>query len=165
MVGRGLCGPKRTRCVMQITQHEITAFFLGAAFGSAITYWYVTIELRIISGVRRTIDTLVSFHELSREQSRKARNPTQLASSEEILKVYQWAEAGCERIKKEYHVKISPILLTAEAIICEQLLELDRTDAWPVLLKCKRERRHFSEIGALLAERTAASADQKSNPS
>jgi hypothetical protein len=120
-------GPRAGR--MRITEHEIWTFLVGAAVGSAITYWIVTREKRIISGVRSEIFMLASLHDLTdaqREQtSDLSPKQQELVSDKEILQYYEWARR--RRRDTRYgrrKIKTSPIWIAAEAVICEKLLGL-----------------------------------------
>jgi hypothetical protein len=131
---------------MKITEHEIVAFFIGAVVGAIITYLSLTREKRTISAIRRGVDLLAAYHELSPTQYRKVMHPTQLVTDEQILALYRWAVEACRRLKKESRTRLCAIRLTAETIICEELLGLTRSDALRALISGIQERADLSDI-------------------
>jgi hypothetical protein len=123
---------------MRITEHEISWLLLGAAIGSLVTYWQLTKEKRIISSVRQDLTQLADYHELSKAQYRKVMSKDatiELVDDPQILRIYSWAERltnakpPIEGIKK-----FGPVRVTAEAIICQELLGLSHHDAIRALL-------------------------------
>jgi hypothetical protein len=131
---------------MKITEHEIVAFFIGVVVGAIITYLSLTREKRTISAIRRGVDLLAAYHELSPTQYRKVMHPTQLVTDEQILALYRWAVEACRRLKKESRTRLCAIRLTAETIICEELLGLTRSDALRALISGIQERADLSDI-------------------
>jgi hypothetical protein len=141
---------------MRITEHEISVFLwgaaIGAAIGSIITYLNTTREKRIVSRVRHDIDNLGGFlfDELTPAQCKRTRYPNaELVSDKQILEVHRWAEQW-KKYRKSYNFrppayarfdsrenKISPTLLAAEVIICEELLGLSADDAIIACLRFK----------------------------
>ena len=128
---------------MKITEHEIVAFFIGAVVGAIITYLSLTREKRTINAIRRDVDLLAAYHELSPTQYRKVMHPTQLVTDEHILALYRWAGEAC---RKESRTRLCAIRLTAETIICEELLGLTRSDALRALISGIQERADLSDI-------------------
>jgi|SRR5215469_380088 len=135
---------------MRITEHEIAALFLGAAIGSIVTYWNMTREKRIIRRVHNDIDFVRVFHNLPPEQYRKAQQPSKLISDAKLLELYRWAENVCRMFKRDHRVKLSPVRLTAEAIICSEVLGLDPGHASRALFKAVQERIPLDKISTLL---------------
>jgi hypothetical protein len=143
---------------VRITEHEIWVFLLGAAIGSIVTYWNLNTKARIISRVRREVDSLAGFHMLSSAQRDETRYPTRLVSGRQILLLHRWALEARHRVKKDYKIRVNAVVLTAEVIICEQLLGLDRIDALLALIRGIRERRDLTDIGSLLPNNSNRSA-------
>ena len=137
---------------MKITEHEIVAFFIGGVVGAIITYLSLTREKRIINTIRRDIDFLATYHEISPAQSRKTMHSTQLVSDEQILALYRWAVEACRRLKKENGIRLWAIRLTAETIICEELLGLTRSDALQALISGIQEHADLSDIQTRLPQ-------------
>ena len=117
---------------MKITEHEGWTFLIGAAVGSIVTYYYLMREKRIIFNVRRDIDHLGNFHDLTPVQYRQTIYPNTIASDQRILELHRWAQQA-----KKSGVKLDPTRLAAEAIICEELLGLSSFDAVKALLAAK----------------------------
>ncbi len=140
---------------MGIIENEIWAFVLGAAAGSIVTYYIATKEKRIVSKVRRDMSLLGSFHKLTQAQHLKnsemssessTRNPNESLSDARILKVHDWARRFKEA-KYFEPLELDPTRLAAEAIICEELLELTSHDAITILKNIK----YLHEIPTVLA--------------
>ncbi len=136
---------------MIITEHEIFAFCIGAAVGSVITYYNVTREKRAISSIRDNICLLASYHNLTPAQSNQtlfSDRTKQIASDDRILDVYRWALrviSARPQLRYSDGRKMSATILTAEVIICEELLGLDSMDAVHAL----RSIRDFKDLGSL----------------
>lgn len=114
------------------------AFLLGAAVGSAITYWITTYEKRAILRVRRQIDHLGLFHKLSRPEVFRTYFPAKnLVNDEEVLKMYYWAMNVGRDTKKQFKQKWSAESLAAEAIICEKLFNIGTLCAIRTFVHCK----------------------------
>src|SRR5262249_22757675 len=129
-----------------ITERQIVAFFLGTAIGSLITYWYLTRDKRTIDAIRRDVDLLGVYHELSDAQYREAQYPTKLVTDEQILVLQRWSAQACHRLKNEQKISLSAVRLTAEIIICEELLGLTRFDAFRALISGIKERGTLTDI-------------------
>ena len=142
---------------MRITEEQIIyIFLLGTAAGSAITYFAVTREKRIISSVRKDIRHLSDIHELTSDEWRKAESK-EIASDQRILELHRWATEECRRLKKQ-KIRISAPSLTAESIICEEFFELDRFDALGLLIKVRGKYGSLDELrtltGTLLSKKS-----------
>ena len=121
-----------------ITGDDISALLIGAAAGtaagSAVTYWNMTREKRIVSGVRRSMERYAKFHDLTEEQRRRTQKrggPTsqeELVSDKEISEYYEWGKQR-RRAHARLEISVNPTSLAAEAIICEKLLGLSRDHA------------------------------------
>jgi hypothetical protein len=106
---------------MRITEQEFWVFVVGAAIGSIVTYWIATREKRIVSGVRSEISRLAAYHELTRDQKNKAQfKPSEITTHEQILESHPWAARYSRHLKKK-GIKLSPISIIAEQMICEKL--------------------------------------------
>jgi hypothetical protein len=122
-----------SRGQLQMTEQAIYAFFIGAAVGSILTYWYATREKRIIAEVRSRIETLGHFHDLTKAEHQKIIF-NDVASNDEILAFYQWGQLVKREVK--HLKKLDPIAVAAEAI-SEKLLGRTRHDAIKALLQAK----------------------------
>jgi hypothetical protein len=135
---------------MRVTEHELSWLLLGAAIGSAVTYWHLTKEKRIIAGVRGDLAFLANFHELNKAQYRKlmSKDATEeLVDDQQVLMFYRWAQ----RLKNASPPisgikKINTIRVAAEVIICQELLGLSYGDAVRTLLNAK----HLDDLRTLL---------------
>jgi hypothetical protein len=126
-----------SRAAMTLTEHDISVLLLGAAIGSAITYWGVTRATRLYSSVRNQIERYGEneFYDYPRWEEKLGPDPV---TDQEIRWFYEWAQRV--RLSKEpssyNRKKLDPIKLTALGIICDKLLE--------------RDDRHSAAIQALL---------------
>jgi hypothetical protein len=121
--------------LMRITEHEISWLLLGAAIGWLVTYWHLTKEKRIISSVRREIADLALYHNLTKDQYRKACYTEGLVDDQQIMQLYHWTQ---KRISTSTRLKkVGPIVVVAETIICEKVLGLSHIEAMRALLNAK----------------------------
>ena len=76
----------------RITEYVVNAFVIGAVLGSVITYFYATHEKRIISKVRRDIDNLATYVDLShltpRQRAQVDYPNAELVSDKRILEIH-----------------------------------------------------------------------------
>ena len=137
---------------MRITEDQIIyIFLLGTAVGSAITYFAVTRDKRIISNVRKDIRNLSDIHELTSDELRKAESE-EIASDQKILALHRWAIGMCHNLKKEHRIKIDAAYLTAEVIICGEFFGLDSLDATQIYVRFWDKRGTFDELRAAIGE-------------
>jgi hypothetical protein len=119
---------------------RLPAFVLGAALGSFITYYILTRERRIVADVLRNVSFLAGYHELTEAQQdrvyRLGRGLEEIASREQILSAYSWAQL-VRKENKGYGGKSNTGRLAAEVIICQQLLGLSPADAMQAWLRAK----------------------------
>jgi hypothetical protein len=88
-----------------------------------------------MSNVHHAITKLGEHHDLNHAQYRWTKSAIGIVSNEKLLAIYRWAQSTSQ----EYAIvrTFDPIALTAETIICEELLGLTKTDAVEALLAAK----------------------------
>jgi hypothetical protein len=151
---------------MKLYAGEIYAFALGGALSWLATYFYLTREKRVIAEIKSNLDTLDAYHDLTKPQRLRMRPPLfgggtriPLASDEQILSIYGWAVRKLEYLKIPKK-QLSPTMLAAEIIICEELLGLTYVHALRALLRTK----NLDELQKTLHNVTAEiSAEENSN--
>jgi hypothetical protein len=110
---------------MKLYAEEIYVFALGAAISWLATYFILTREKRMISRIKSELQSLAGYHNLTQHQYGRTLPPLlggatlPLASDEKILTTYGWAVRIRE--KSGSLKQLSPTILAAEVIICEQL--------------------------------------------
>ncbi len=147
---------------MKLYAGEIYAFALGAALSWLITYFYLTREKRIIAEIKSNLETLGEYHDLNKQQRLRMLPPLfgggtgiPLASDEQILSIYGWA-IRIQENSKIPKKQISPTILAAEIIICEELLGLTYFHAVRALLRTKNLNELQQNLHDVTAEISAA---------
>jgi hypothetical protein len=126
---------------MKLYADEFYAFALGAAISWVATYRALTKDRRLVAAVRSNINLLSDFNGLSKNQYRKTLPPLTgsaevLVSDERIRTAYNAVTRSQQHklVSKDFK-RLNPAMLTAETIICEELLGLTYTHAVRALLR------------------------------
>jgi hypothetical protein len=146
-------------------QKKSMPLLLGQPLVGSLHILFSRMKKRMISRIKSELQSLAGYHNLTQHQYKQTLPPLfggsatlPLTSDEKILTTYNWAV----RIREESGSlkKLSPTILAAEVIICEQLLGLTHVHAVRALLRTKNLDDLLQNLHDVTAE---ISAEENSN--
>jgi hypothetical protein len=136
---------------MRIYDTDIDSFLLGAGLSWVATYLSLTRERRTVTNLKKEIRRLADCHDLTWDQRHRI-DYEELASDKEYWETYSWACRTVKGDKMSPRLKISPMLLAAETILCVKVLDLTPIHAARVLLRTKYEHEIKKNLADVIRE-------------
>jgi hypothetical protein len=148
---------------MRLFGSQLNAFVWGVAAGWLVTYLSLTHERRTVKSVRKKVDELAFFHDLTPAQSHRL-NYEDWATDKEVWRTFcrvrsdlvhgprVLGDPGRSGWETGLPFAEDPTFLTAEIVLCTKVLGLTEAHAWWTLSKIKTRGDIKQTLAAVTAE-------------